>query len=708
MSTIRYALLLQLFLCVCASDALHCQSDTSTRSATLHADVVVVKILPFSIGVSGRYLNPTSTLAAFPGIPTCCDLLTPTHGWAGSIMGEYTQFVGNNVAIEGALGLTSASASLASSGFVGYALDGTDDNAKVVRAESETRVTLSSISLEGRLLGSLLLRNYMSSRPHLFGGITANFALHGNLEQREELLSPASAVFEDTRTNSRLVYSESVTARLRPWITFSAGVGITPLEAESYDVRTRLSAELPLTQIVHEAGKGLSYGLLRFDVAVLFKSKPQPVKLDTPVTRQRPLIAELVLKAQSSSGVLSDTALVRTTRSIANRVYSLLPFIFFEHGSARIDNRYVQLRGDETNSYRPTTQVVLSDTSSAADTRATLELYYNLLNIVGRRMRVDHPYAKLTIKGYCDNQDRERNNTRLSMQRATAIRDYLRDMWLIDTSRMSVSAGLLSPTAASTTMADQQDRQDGHEENRRVELESTVAEVLDPIVISDTVLATDRPRIVAMPNIISDSTDHSWILETKCGSNSPSTVLRGTASPLPQYVLDTTSCSITGGATQSVITASLTAIAHNRRRLAAEATIPVLVQKRDVYLKRTDADTVVYRYRLTQFEYNNQRMLTAQSSIIKRYITPMLPDNAKVAIYGYTDRKGPAELNLKLAQERVNETQTAFPNVHAITTLAIGEGGSILAAPFADNTPEGRLYNRTVEVRVLVPLSSVR
>lgn len=708
MSTNRYALLLHLLLCACTFDVLHCQNDDSTRSATLHADVVVVKILPFSIGVSGRYLSPSSTLAAFPGIPTCCDLLTPTRGWAGSIMGEYTHWAGDNLAIEGALGVTSASSSLASSSFVGYALDGTDDNAKVVRAESETRVALASYSLEGRLLGSWLLSNYISSRPHLFGGLSANYFLSGNLEQREQLLSPTSAVFEDTRTNTRLVYSESVTSRLNPWLTFSAGLGINALQAERFDVRTRLSAELPLTSVVSEAGKGLSYGLLRLDVSVQFKSKPEPVKLDTPVTRQRLLIAELVLKAQSSSGVLSDTALVRTTRSIANRVYSLLPFIFFDRGSASIDNRYVQLRGDETNSYRPTTQVVLSDTSSAADTRATLELYYNLLNIVGRRMRVDHPNATLTIKGYCDNQDRERNNTRLSMQRATAVRDYLRDVWLIDTSRLSVSAGLLSPTAASTTMTDQQDRQDGHEENRRVELESSVAEVLDPVVISDTVLAADRPRIVAMPNIISDSADHSWILETKCGANSPSTILRGTASPLPLYVLDTTSCSITGGATQSVITASLTANAHYGRRLAAEATIPVVVQTRDVYLKRTDADTVVYRYRLTQFEYNNQRMLSAQSSIIKRYITPMLPDNAKVAIYGYTDRKGPAELNLKLAQERVNETQTAFHTVKSLTTLAVGEGGDVLAAPFANNTPEGRLYNRTVEVRVLVPLSSAK
>ncbi|MFN5875706.1 MAG: hypothetical protein ACK45E_05470, partial [Ignavibacteria bacterium] len=390
-----------------------------------NADVVVVRMSPLSIGVSGRYLNPTSTLSAFPGIPTCCDLLSPTQGWAGSIMGEYTRWIGNNVAIEGALGVTTASSSLASSSFVGYALDGTDDNAKVVRAESETRVTLSSISLEGRILGSWLLSNHMSSRPHLFGGLTANFALQGNLEQREELLSPASAVFEDTRTNSRLVYSESVTARLRPWITLSAGVGITPLEAERYDVRTRLSAELPLTSIVSESGKGLSYGLLRLDVSVMFKSAPVIVTPPPPTVRHRMLAADLKLKARDAAGSLADTAVINVTQALGTRVYSLLPFIFFSRGSAAIDRRYDQRTTDQALTYRPTTSVVLADTSSASDTKATLELYYNLLNIIGRRMRTDHPDATLSIKGYCDNQGVERNNTTLSYQRAVAVRNYL-------------------------------------------------------------------------------------------------------------------------------------------------------------------------------------------------------------------------------------------------------------------------------------------
>jgi outer membrane protein OmpA-like peptidoglycan-associated protein len=396
---------------------------------------------------------------------------------------------------------------------------------------------------------------------------------------------------------------------------------------------------------------------------------------------------------------------IDVTQALGRRVYSLLPFIFFSRGSADIDNRYKQLTADQARGFRPTTSVVLADTSSASDTKATLELYYNLLNIVGRRMRVEYPNAELTIKGYCDNQGVERNNVQLSTRRAVAVRNYLRDVWQIDTSRLVIASGVLSPTAASTTMPDERDRADGHEENRRVELESSITEVLDPVVITDTLLSITRPVLVALPHIISDSTDHTWQLQTECTAGAAANLIEGAASPLQQYVLDSAMCAVTGGLDQSEIVSTLHVTASDGRHVDATAKIPVTASTRTVFMRRTDGDTIQYRFRLTQFQYNNQRMLAAQSSIIQRYITPLLPDNATVQIYGYTDRKGPAELNFKLSQDRVRETQSAFTSTQQTTTLAVGEGTDIIKTPFDNATPEGRLYNRTVEIKVLIPVS---
>ena len=701
---------LRISVCILAVTASCYGAGLVDSVANPKTQVAPRQVLPLGIGVSGRYLDPISTLAAFPGIPTCCDLLSPTQGWAGSILGEYTHSIRENITIEGGLGITWATSSLAASSFIGYALDGTDEFAKVVRAESQTRVSLSSYSIEGRLLGSWAWGVDNPSRVHLFGGVSANYFLSGMLQQQEELRSPAGAVFEDTRTNSRLVYSESVSSRLQPWLTVFAGAGLTTFQTERFDLRTRLSAEVPVTQIVRESGNGLAYGLVRLDLSVLFKRAPVVVPLPPPPppVRERTLAAALTLGARGVDGILRDTAIINVTRAMGTRVYSLLPFIFFSRGSAAIEERYGQLTQDDTQAFRPTTSIPLTDTSSDSDTKATLEMYYNLLNVVGRRMRAEHPSAQLTITGYCDNQGVERNNAVLSMRRALAVRDYLRDVWQIDTLRLVVASGILSPTAASTTMADERDRADGHEENRRVELASSVAEVLDPVVIADTLLSVARPKLVIQPRIVSDSTDHTWELRTDCVYGGAPHQITGTGSPLQQYVLDSASCPVVGGSDQSEISATLRVTEYNGRHIDASATMPVRTVTRSAFLRRSDDDTTQYRFRLTQFQYNNQRMLAAQSSIIERYITPLLPDNAAVKIYGYTDRKGTAELNLNLAQDRVREVQTAFPSSINSMTIAVGEGTDTMKAPFNNATPEGRLYNRTVEIRVLIPVAASR
>ncbi|MEY3385488.1 MAG: hypothetical protein RIR53_299, partial [Bacteroidota bacterium] len=487
-----------------------------------------------------------------------------------------------------------------------------------------------------------------------------------------------------------------------------AGLGMTPISAQRFDVRMRLSGELPMTDIVSDEGKGLAYGLLRLDVSVLFKRLPDPAPPPPPDIRQRYLVSALELKAQSGDTSLSDTAVIQINQALGTRIYSLLPFVFFAQGASALDSRYSQLTSEQANTYTPTTRVALADTSSEGDTKATLELYYNLLNIVGQRMRAEYPNAILTIAGYCNNQGSERNATQLSLRRAMALRDYLRSVWQIDTSRLIVTAGLLSPTAASTTMSDVQDRADGHEENRRVELESTVAEVLDPVVIIDTLRTVRHPVITALPRIISDSSDHSWRLIARCGSSTQSQELTGTGSPLPQYMFDSAACSVSGISSRREISAVLSAVSDDGRTSADTAHLPIKTVLRTEIMRRTDGDTAQYRYRLTQFQYNDQKLLSAQSSIIQRYITPMLPGNATVQIFGYTDRKGPSELNQKLAADRVRESQQSFIGRLQLSTMAVGEGDSVVQPPFDNTLPEGRLYNRTVEIKVLIPSSNGR
>jgi OOP family OmpA-OmpF porin len=73
---------------------------------------------------------------------------------------------------------------------------------------------------------------------------------------------------------------------------------------------------------------------------------------------------------------------------------------------------------------------------------------------------------KVRITGYTDNTGTADYNTKLSLQRAEAVRDYLISIG-VDPKKMEVSgAGETKPIADNTT-------KEGREKNRRVEIEVT-------------------------------------------------------------------------------------------------------------------------------------------------------------------------------------------------------------------------------------------
>ena len=104
------------------------------------------------------------------------------------------------------------------------------------------------------------------------------------------------------------------------------------------------------------------------------------------------------------------------------------------------------------------------------------------------------------------------------------------------------------------------------------------------------------------------------------------------------------------------------------------------------------ADKIIDRYSLILFDFDkadfdkrNQSILT----FIKKRISP----DARISIIGSTDRTGDEEHNTRLAQTRANATAQAL----GLTANVENSKG---AQQFSDSTPEGRFYNRTVEILV--------
>ena len=88
-------------------------------------------------------------------------------------------------------------------------------------------------------------------------------------------------------------------------------------------------------------------------------------------------------------------------------------------------------------------------------------------------------------------------------------------------------------------------------------------------------------------------------------------------------------------------------------------------------------------------------------------VTPLIPENGTVIIHGHTDIIGEEPYNRTLSHERAMGTQKVIDQALSkagkkgvkFETYGFGEDENM--APFENNFPEERFYNRTVIVDII-------
>jgi outer membrane protein OmpA-like peptidoglycan-associated protein len=88
-------------------------------------------------------------------------------------------------------------------------------------------------------------------------------------------------------------------------------------------------------------------------------------------------------------------------------------------------------------------------------------------------------------------------------------------------------------------------------------------------------------------------------------------------------------------------------------------------------------------------------------------VTPLIPDSSTVIIHGHTDIVGTEEYNDSLSSRRAEDAQTIIEGAisksgkRGITFQTFGFGENLQYAPFDNNFPEERFYNRTVIIDIV-------
>lgn len=370
-------------------------------------------------------------------------------------------------------------------------------------------------------------------------------------------------------------------------------------------------------------------------------------------------------------------------------LYPLLNYVFFDLGSSDIPNRY--------NLFRNSSQIVnFTDTTIAG---GTMDKYYHLLNIYGYRMN-RFPNAKIQIVGCNDGKKKEEKRAGLSKERAVNVYNYLKDIWNIDESRMKIV--VRNKPQVISNLRDSL----GIVENRRVEIISKEWEIMKPVFDKDP-KTFPQPETMkfTMKNGIENALVSKRRIEIKYGDN-PWKTLTDIGITDAETEWDWMNNDDEYPKEELPYQAKLILTTTSGRECESDPiTIPVMqvttTKKRVQRIK----DTTIERYSLILFPFDRSDAGPLNERIMKDYVYDRCQPNSLIEVIGHTDVVGLYEHNQRLSVKRSNTVHKGIMKKTKGKFAKLVKHGVGEDEPLYDNSlPEGRFYNRTVQVIIRTPI----
>ncbi len=383
--------------------------------------------------------------------------------------------------------------------------------------------------------------------------------------------------------------------------------------------------------------------------------------------------------------------IIREQKTI--ELFALLPMVFYDAGIGVLPSRYMLFTSPQQ------TQGFTEDTITG-----TLTAYYNYLNIIGLRMR-NNPDTKIGLTG-TNSQDTEvEMSLDLSRQRAESVKKYLVEIWGIQPERISVEARKLpeSPTLPTTP--------EGISENRRVELSSDSWEIIHPVLHNSNVRRPDAPTggftwenglrdaVIQKRDLIISYHGKPWSTISDLGPLSTTTFngfnwRSAEGNKLPDG--------------EDKMSVQLKVTDKNGREVLSNSD-PIDVRQFSVsnIVAEHLADKTRETYNLILFTYNKSDMGKWNHKILDSYVYSRVQPNSDVSVGGYTDILGTEDYNTKLSTNRANAVRADIAgHIKGRVKSLVAHGYGKTQPLYPNDLPEGRYYNRTVQVLVETPLDS--
>lgn len=513
------------------------------------------------------------------------------------------------------------------------------------------------------------------------GGAAIGFPMTSTFEQKEEITAPAGVVYPETNRAERPVASGdirevenlvSAAGTLGYDIPLSTRLSIAP-EITYYHPFNDVTLNRDWKIATLQGGAALRWHFGPLEKNPVIDPPPLPPGEPDQPPSLLPPIATLHVTAPKELSIV---------KTIVTETFPILPYIFFDSGRAAIPSRY--------NALRPSAAREFSEDDISW---RSLEAYYNLLNIIGRRMTADES-IRITVNGTTDGKEAgtREASARLAQGRSGAVKDYLVKTWGIDPDRIAVS------TSPRPEYPSSEEYREGFEENRRVEIRSNNPNTLRPIVHERFNEYSYNPDQIRL-NLGADASDGvaSWRLNVTAGAQ-PAMMRGGEGDPpatlgigIDQESAEKIAAGLSG---HGALDAELTIRGHNNMTATKKASIPTTVEQNPFEVSRLS---------LIVFDFDKSEITTGNQAMVKAFVADALKEGSTMTIVGSTDQLGDTTHNKALSLARAQTVRGLIlkDSPGAVITSVEGVGPRLR---YDNSTPEGRYYCRSVTVEVKTPI----
>ena len=380
---------------------------------------------------------------------------------------------------------------------------------------------------------------------------------------------------------------------------------------------------------------------------------------------------------------------------ISRQVSEILPLrnsVFFDDGSNQIPARYAILTTDQATGFKEAQLQNVTGEGMKGRSARQLNVYYNVLNIIGDRLRAN-PNTSIVLTGASG------TDAAHGKMMAESVKMYLVNTFGIDGSRIQ-TIGRIKPVIASEQPGGTRQLVLLRAGDRRVDMESTSPELLFEVGggMMKPVQITSIQDDPLSNQVIFNVDEAKRILKSWSIDVTDETGITQHFGPFRDSLAIIPVKTILGNNAKGNYKVVMTAETKDGNQITKESTF--YLAKHEVIIQKG------LRYSIL-FDFDKSDALAPYNKFLTRLVANSIPDSATVVIHGHTDIIGEEAHNLKLSQQRAQEVQnilqqaliTAGKNNVKFETNGFGEDPD--HAPFENNLPEERFYNRTVIIDIL-------